>query len=172
MAARQKTVVWIGVALIVGTGLYPPWVAVWGREGVRKPAGYHWLLFPPPDQILEIDLSRLLVEWTLIVAIAAALIWATPSLPIRQLTSRLASIRIPTFGPKTEWIWCHIVSPALLVLSILWLAELGKPYTGLTRKVKLRLDQFFGFEYWGVVPILILIAVNGLADLRNKQIRK
>ena len=54
---------WIGIAVIVAMGLYPPWQVIGGN-----PAGYGFLYSPPlmPEQILKLDWSRLLLQWCLV----------------------------------------------------------------------------------------------------------
>lgn len=164
MASVQKVGVWITTAAFVGAGLYPPWVSVWGSAGqFRRPAGYHSLFQPPSEMAVQVDISLLLIQWAIIVAAGAALVWATPSIPVRRLTS----IAIPAIGIRVRWLWSHVGSPALLLISILWFVTLENPGHGLIHRIKTSLDQFLRFEYWGPAAMLILLSVAGISDLRD-----
>lgn len=62
---------WIGIALIVAMGLYPPWQEIGGN-----PTGYGFLYSPPltPGHFLKLDWSRLLLQWSLIGFVTAGLL--------------------------------------------------------------------------------------------------
>lgn len=101
---QQKFVIWIGTLLIVGMGIYPPWIesfdSTWyfdrmnstlGRKIGPKPGGYHPIYRSPkaPRWIynqeyaqqenlywsFSIDTARLLIQWTIILLMVAALVW-------------------------------------------------------------------------------------------------
>jgi hypothetical protein len=66
-----------GVCAVVLTGLYPPWVQTFYRARMKRPAGYS-LLFTPPQVSgggVEIDWSRLLLQWILIAVVFGAVVW-------------------------------------------------------------------------------------------------
>ena len=99
MTTKQKAIVWIGIALVLAAGVYPPWVALLGSGSPKGPGGYHWLISPPSDEFLALDMPRLFIEWILIVVTIGGLVWVAPD---------LARWRAPTR------IWSRVVEPALL----------------------------------------------------------
>lgn len=96
MNGRQRVVMWVGIAVIVGMGLYPPWVDTLDYEGLHFewPGPYSWLWEPPaarktfdinvfPNRELEtrmyatgihIDMARLLIQWACVGLVAAGLV--------------------------------------------------------------------------------------------------
>jgi hypothetical protein len=36
MTTKQKAIVWIGIALVVAAGVYPPWVALFGAGSPNR----------------------------------------------------------------------------------------------------------------------------------------
>ena len=99
MNRKQKIVLWLGIAVIVIMGIYPPWVCerrtVIGGQSVYKytlePGPYSWIHDPP--EIAEttrpsysgytsqktakfIDLYRLGVQWCLVSLITGGLIFS------------------------------------------------------------------------------------------------
>lgn len=83
MGGRQNLAVCAGALAIAATGLHPPWVQVRDDAGpFRSPLGHEWLFLPPEGRSVEVDLSRLLIEWAIVAALAAAFYWASPSLSL------------------------------------------------------------------------------------------
>lgn len=84
MNRRQKIVLWIGIAVIVVMGVFPPWLYTTTGNGLnsKKNAGYSCILFPPPPKGvglrygISLDVSRLCVQWAIVVVITAGLIVA------------------------------------------------------------------------------------------------
>ncbi len=77
MPHSRKGILIAALALFLAAGSYPPWVRTFDFHGSHRqtPAGY-WPLFLPPaaeDNVyagVSIDLTRLLIEWAIIAAIA------------------------------------------------------------------------------------------------------
>lgn len=61
MNPRRKIVMWVGIALGVAAGIYPPWLF----------NGYGWLWDDRYNRHANggIDIERLLIEWAVIAAI-------------------------------------------------------------------------------------------------------
>ena len=72
MGARERSITWLCVAIIVAMRLYPPWTL---RSGY---AGGHGFIFAAPPAAAHIDLLRLGVQWILAVVIAGALHFTWP----------------------------------------------------------------------------------------------
>jgi hypothetical protein len=148
MNSKQKVALWIGVGLIVGTCLYPPWVSVSSAPGrFKTPSGYHWLFSSQPDEPLELDTPRLLIQWVAIAALTAGFLWATPSLQLGLV-----------FSPMATWWkrhWKTTVAIVLLVLALLGVYVNPKSPAFLYH-AKVALDRFFGFGWWGVAAFVIL----------------
>ena len=83
---KQTKFLWGGIAALAVTGLCPPWEitrsAPIHTSGAvpTAPIGYHLIFFPPPADVdswcgANIDLDRLLIEWVLIAAVTAGLIF-------------------------------------------------------------------------------------------------
>ena len=82
VTSTQKSAIWVGVALIIGAGLYPPWVGVSTEvPGINLSIGHGWFFSPPPSERLAVnlDIPRLIVEWVLSLALAAGLYFAWPT---------------------------------------------------------------------------------------------
>jgi len=71
MSREQKIALWVGVALIVLAGLFPPWIYLKNKHSVPQPADFG-LLFWPPLESTSIDISRLLVIWATIAVVTLA----------------------------------------------------------------------------------------------------
>ena len=73
----QLTCICGAICAVLVTGLYPPWVQTFYRARMTRPAGYS-LLFTPPRVSgggVEIDWSRLLLQWILIAFVFGAIVW-------------------------------------------------------------------------------------------------
>lgn len=96
---RQRIVVLIAVVLIGATGIYPPWRGTEHSGQISPVAEYGWIFLPPTlpwflvnmesvknmadpklgphldrgNWTWEIELSRLLVEWAIVVLVASGL---------------------------------------------------------------------------------------------------
>lgn len=97
MDTRRKAILWATALLIVAAGLYAPWRFTYKSH---QPEGYHWIFLPPRQEVpqpeglpewwrkasppkteplpVEIDLSRLSVEWVIVSVLGAALFFAWP----------------------------------------------------------------------------------------------
>ena len=78
MNARQKICVLIAMAVIAGMLIYPPWRSIdEDLTGVirKRPAGYLLIFIKPDRDGIEVDGSRLWVQWALVGLIAAGLIY-------------------------------------------------------------------------------------------------
>ena len=80
MNRKQKTFLWIGIAVIVLMGIFPPWISkveILNSTNQRN-AGYGCILNPPttnsPTWYVRIDTSRLSVQWVVIAVITSGLI--------------------------------------------------------------------------------------------------
>jgi len=99
MNRKQKCAIWLGLALFIGMGIFPPWIehfdTTWDsshqmRIGPRS-GGYHWIFSPPTiptwarDKDMQaiglgwemlwtprLDCERLLVQWAMVLAATAA----------------------------------------------------------------------------------------------------
>ena len=76
MTRLQSSSITIGAGLLLLASLFPPWLHTFQAPGisqVRRPAGYHLLVTPPPpaqDNLrfgVALDLQRLLIEYLIIV---------------------------------------------------------------------------------------------------------
>jgi hypothetical protein len=73
---RSKAItVWIGIGLLVASGVYPPWM--------HANRSYEWI-FVRPRGSTQLDIIRLLVEWTIIAAVAAGFYFAPPKFRTRM----------------------------------------------------------------------------------------
>lgn len=79
---HQKIVLWIGVIIIVLMGLFPPWqhtcnVGMYDIHS-EQPAGYFFIASKPQAKSeskyagIEIDTSRLLIQWVIVATLTAA----------------------------------------------------------------------------------------------------
>lgn len=69
---RQRKIIVVGVVVIMMMGIFPPWKLTLNSHKFRdqEPAGYRLLINPPESEgwySAEIDLTRLLVQWILVV---------------------------------------------------------------------------------------------------------
>ena len=71
MTRRQRTVVWIWIAAVVGAGLFPPWA----DRGFPE---RYYCLFLPPHSRMHIDQARLTLEWLLLSVVGAGCFFAWP----------------------------------------------------------------------------------------------
>ena len=78
MNKKQKIVLWIGIAVIVIMGIFPPWV-ISGYSTGRPIAGSYSLITSPPKMgeayAKSIDLYRLGVQWVIVGVITGGLIY-------------------------------------------------------------------------------------------------
>lgn len=82
---RQKIVLRLGVFLLVGSTLFPPWLesrtAYEGRGRSRIPvydyvvSGGHSFILAPPYNAVGVDLSRLFVQWVIVIGGTLGLIY-------------------------------------------------------------------------------------------------
>src|SRR5271165_4548293 len=68
---KQKTALWLGVALVVTSGMFPPW-----KDAAGMPCHYAPIFSPPatPGNPVDVDFSRLLVTWVMAVAITIGMV--------------------------------------------------------------------------------------------------
>ncbi len=78
---NRKAIVALAAAVFIVAGLYPPWLQVCNTSGIhsRLDAGYHSIFSPPqpsgglsPYVAIQIDVSRLVVEWVCILMAGCA----------------------------------------------------------------------------------------------------
>jgi len=74
MNRKQKIVLWIGIAIVVLMGLFPPWMGY-----IKAERGYirHTFIWYHPaarNMGMRIDVPHLCVQWSIIVAITGGLI--------------------------------------------------------------------------------------------------
>jgi|WetSurMetagenome_2_1015567.scaffolds.fasta_scaffold1208274_1 hypothetical protein len=82
MNIKQRNILKIMVVVIVLTGLFPPWVQTFKKDGMysEKSLGYFIIISPPhPESTfralgIKIDFSRLFLQWFLIGLIGASAI--------------------------------------------------------------------------------------------------
>lgn len=76
MNKKQIIVLWIGIAVIVIMGIFPPWIV--GQTILSpKDGGYRFVLSHPEVRSLDcysLNTSRLLVQWIMVVAITGGLL--------------------------------------------------------------------------------------------------
>ncbi|CAN5162089.1 hypothetical protein BH10CYA1_BH10CYA1_57850 [soil metagenome] len=65
---NQKLFLWTGIFVIVAMGLYPPW------KFINETPTSFGFLYAPPTGPIKLDISRLLVEWSLAGFVTAGLI--------------------------------------------------------------------------------------------------
>ena len=92
MNAKQKWILFVGVALIVASGVFPPWTEKVSQikrlQGTRathvvtqyKPVGLCLIISPPQSYSEDVsylmDTRRLLIEWFIIAIPTVALMFA------------------------------------------------------------------------------------------------
>jgi len=78
MEKSQLIVLWVGIAIVVLMGIFPPWVAI--AEASHFYLGYSFILSPPEEMkrgemhIAVIELTRLLTQWIMVAVIVGGLI--------------------------------------------------------------------------------------------------
>ncbi len=87
MDTKHKTIVWVGVALVLLAGIYPPWFH--GRSS------YNWL-FARAYGTVRVDFTRLLIEWIMIGAFSAGLYFAP--VRIRPFWKKRTGAPFPQFA--------------------------------------------------------------------------
>jgi len=77
MNRKQKICLWVGIALIVVMGLFPPWVCEYYRDGAKsfviRPGPYS-LIVSPPEYGKFVDLYRLGIQYLVVAVVTAGLI--------------------------------------------------------------------------------------------------
>jgi hypothetical protein len=75
MNRKQKICLWVGIAVIVTMGIFPPWMITGGSQGCL-PMGYSFILNPPsPANLCRIDASRLCIQWVMVAVVTGGLIF-------------------------------------------------------------------------------------------------
>jgi len=80
MNRKQKICLWVGIAVFVAMGLFPPWVAIHPTEGFHALAKYSFLLLPPYSDnkaglsFHQIDITKLVIQWFMVATITGGLI--------------------------------------------------------------------------------------------------
>jgi hypothetical protein len=90
MNTKQRRAIWIGVAIIVLMGLVPPWCIA--RYGTCLQSGGYKLILDPPS-VGGIDVSRLIIQWFLVVVVVGAY---------------LVVVRRPNEPVSTKPVYCSI----------------------------------------------------------------
>lgn len=72
---RQRKYLWIGIAMFVLMGLFPPW---YHTSNTWSQYTYGFLLYPPGDgyRRYHLDTDRLYAQWILVVVVTGSLVWA------------------------------------------------------------------------------------------------
>lgn len=111
---RQKITVWIGIFLILGTGIYPPWT--------HASLTYNWL-FAKTYGSAKVDGSRLIVEWSLIAILTCGLY----AVPFKLRRSRTQKSNAPISGMMPTWAFREAVGlapdPAAAVGKTAWSSD-------------------------------------------------
>jgi hypothetical protein len=66
---RQRTILTVGIVVIILMGLFPPWTHSFGDESVliKRPAGYAFIAAAPHlGYGVALDISRLCVQWIVV----------------------------------------------------------------------------------------------------------
>jgi hypothetical protein len=71
MNKKQKNVMWIGIALIVVMGIFPPWAI--SDQGSFAMLGYGFILSPPKNAC-HINTSHLYVQWIMVTVVTGGLV--------------------------------------------------------------------------------------------------
>jgi hypothetical protein len=84
---KQTIVLWIGLAVILLMGIFPPWVRTFSVKASysEKNAGYKFILTPPqpvPEESgfghdffgIKLDVCRLCVQWVVVSVVTGGLI--------------------------------------------------------------------------------------------------
>lgn len=83
MNRKQKICLWIGIAIIVVMGIFPPWVMpITSRYGSRDTVkrryyyGYHSIWEQRENPVESIDFHRLGLQWAITSVITGSLIYS------------------------------------------------------------------------------------------------
>jgi len=63
---KQRTILTVGILVIILMGLFPPWVKIFGGEGIRKITVGYAFIAAPSDHRAVLDISRLCVQWIVV----------------------------------------------------------------------------------------------------------
>lgn len=76
MNRKQKICLWLGIAVIVLMGLFPPWLVVRGYfYASEKRHVEYWCIFAPPSHTpAEIVTDYLFAQWLMVAAVTGGLI--------------------------------------------------------------------------------------------------
>ena len=80
MNKKQKICLWVGIAVFVLMGLYPPWIIIHPTKGYHALPKYRFLLLPPYSNnkaglsLHQIDVTKLVIQWFMVAAITAGLV--------------------------------------------------------------------------------------------------
>jgi hypothetical protein len=74
LTGRQTAIIWAGIGVIVGLGLYVPWT-----EGVHSYARGYSFIFSPPNGISHLDTTRVLIPMGIVAGLTTALAFVGPS---------------------------------------------------------------------------------------------
>jgi hypothetical protein len=79
MNTKQKICLWLGIAVIVLMGLFPPWMAATPNGRNYVAGGYGFILFPPNQfgeslWLARIDFAKLVAQWAMAAVVATGLI--------------------------------------------------------------------------------------------------
>lgn len=102
---KQKICLWVGIALVVLMGLFPPYQYK-PSVGVLD-MGYHFLLYS--DTIGEINIKHLAVQWIIVAVITGGLIATfqgsenSKRRPSRHIASSIITVPTSTRGRKLGW---------------------------------------------------------------------
>jgi hypothetical protein len=119
LGTREKITLWIGVVMILGAGIYPPWTHA-------SPA-YNWL-FAKTYGSAKVDLSRLIVEWFLVGVLVLGLYIA----PLTLRWSRVRKNEAKSSGMMPTWAFREVVGlppdPAAPIGKTEWTSEDARNY--------------------------------------------
>lgn len=84
---KQQKIVIVGIVLFALMGLFPPWTYTVDAQAIHRerPAGYTLIISPPePEEKaiafgVKIDISRLVIQWLVLVAATGLGVIATRS---------------------------------------------------------------------------------------------
>ena len=76
MNKKQKICLWIGIAVIVLMGLYPPWIRPRRGDGVIETARPkdRFILTAGMRSTERVDTSQLLIQWFMVAVVSSGLI--------------------------------------------------------------------------------------------------
>jgi len=78
MNEKRRKLVIVALSAVVLMGMFPPWTYAFTNQYAdsKRPAGYSFILTPPPPRIdvpvhgVVLDVSRLFVQWSIVLGIA------------------------------------------------------------------------------------------------------